>query len=479
MAATPPSPSSHLQPASAAPPPSSDRPGWRETLGFAVGGLHYNHGVDGIKQLAQPIFNIMLGVNPALIGTILMSARIWDAFTDPWMGLISDNTRTRWGRRRPYILLGAVLSAIIFPLIWFVPRGASPQFAATYFGVMAFLFYTAFTIYCVPFVTLALEMTPSYSERTRILAIRTFFSSLSGLTLSWAFRIAYWEGFGDPVNGIRVVGLCIGALFLLAGASPAIFVRERYMKLAQNQKKLSFKVSLKTTLQNRQFLVLIGLTLSIIFGAMTFGALGIYVNTYYVFGGDVAKGATMMGLMGTAGLLANWAYLPIITIMARKYGKTRALAFCLICGLVGSVGKWFLIRPEWPYAQLLLPIILSPAHSAFWLLVNSMKADVCDYDEMQSGVRREGAYAAVSSWAQKFAAAMTFSMSGFVLVAVGFEQNLGGNQSPHALDLLRASYAAMPLVSYGVALLLLRRYRLGPQEMADIRAKLEARRATV
>lgn len=444
-----------------------------------MGGLPYNLGVDGIKRLAQPIFNIMLGVNPALIGTILMCARIWDAFTDPWMGLISDNTRTRWGRRRPYILLGAVLSAIIFPLIWFVPRGSSPHFAATYFGVMAFLFYTAFTIYCVPYVTLALEMTPNYAERTRILAIRTFFSSLSGLTLAWAFSIAYWEGFGDPVTGIRVVGICIGVLFLLAGSAPALFVRERYMKLAQNQKKLSFKVSLKTTLQNRQFLVLIGLTLSIIFGAMTFGSLGIYVNTYYVFGGDIAKGATMEGLSGTAGLLANWAYLPVITIMARKFGKTRALAFCLICGLVGSVCKWFLIRPEWPYAQLLLPFILSPAHSAFWLLVNSMKADVCDYDELQSGVRREGAYAAVSSWAQKFAAAMTFSASGIVLVAIGFDQSLGGAQSPHTLTLLRVSYVIMPLLSYGVALLLLRLYRLGPQRMTDIRQQLEARRSTV
>lgn len=461
----------------AAPPP--DRVRLPQLLAFAVGGLPFDLGANAVKQLAYPIYNIVLGVNPALLGAMLMIARIWDACTDPIMGWISDNTRTRWGRRRPYIAAGAVLCAICFPLIWWVPRGAGHGLATTYFCVTALAFYTAFTVYCVPYVTLAFEMSPNYNERTRIFAVRNVFTSLAGLVGIWAFRAAYWDGFDDAVQGIRVVGLAIGGMFLVCGLCPALFTNERYMRLVKDQVKLKFFPSFKHTFANRPFRILLTMTLTIIFGVFTFDALGVYVNTYYVCGGDVKQAATLMGLSGTVRLFCTWAYLPIVTMLSARVGKVNALRFCLGMGILASISKWFLFRPEWPYMQLLLPILISPASSGFWLLVNSMKADVCDLDELESGVRREGAYAAISSWVQKFAASLTFLLTGLVLVVTGFQQSLGGDQSAGTLLMLRLAFCIMPATVFTIGLIMLRKYDLGPARMKQIRADLEGRRMRV
>lgn len=457
----------------------SDRVKPGELIGFGLGGLPYNLGVDAVKQLANPIYNIVLGVNPALVGVILMATRIWDACTDPVMGWVSDNTRTRWGRRRPFIALGALLSALFFPLIWFVPRGADEAAASLYFGVTALLFYTGFTIYCVPYVTLALEMSPNYNERTRVFAVRSIFGSLAGLVIAWAFRAAHWEGFVDTVQGVRVVGIGIGLLFFLAGICPAIFARERYMKIARNQVRQKFATSFKRTFKNKDFRILIGLTTMIVMGTFTFNALGVYVNTYYIFGGDVKQAATLMGLGGTVGMLCNWCYLPIMTMLAARIGKIRALRISLSMGFVASNAKWFLFRPEWPYAQLALPLLMAPAGTGFWLLVNSMKADVCDLDEWETGIRREGAYAAISSWTQKFAAALTFSLTGLLLVGIGFEQSRGGDQSASTLLMMRLGFSVFPALVFAAGLWMLRYYKLSPERVAEIRHDLEQRRDRV
>jgi len=226
-------------PPTSAKPPDRDRLTIGELAAYGTGGLSFQLGVDAFKTLVNPIFNIVLGVNPAAIGVIMMIARIWDAVLDPLMGWISDNTRSRWGRRKPYIAGGALLSAVFFAAIWFVPRGSTPGFALGWLAVTALLFYAAFTVFCVPYLTLALEMTPSYSERTRITAARTLFGSFAIFIATWSLSFAQSDVFSDTMTGMRVIGIATGIFFIVMALPSVIVTRERYLHLASKQPKQS------------------------------------------------------------------------------------------------------------------------------------------------------------------------------------------------------------------------------------------------
>lgn len=457
----------------------SDRLPNTELLGFAVGGLPLNLGVESLKQLAYPVYNILLGVNPVAIGFILMAARLIDAFIDPFIGWISDNTRSKWGRRRPYVALGAVLCGLTFPLVWFVPTAASETQAIAYFAVTAFIYYLAVSVYQVSYMTLSLELTPDYAERTRVMASRTVFGAMSGLILAWVFRIAQADMFSDPMTGMRVVGMVLGGIFIATGVPAALASRERYRKLAEKQEKQPILSSLTGAFRYSSFRILMILTVVIVFCTQSVNALGIYVNTYYVCGGDLKAAATVTAWYGTVTLFATWASLPILTWAAKRWGKTRALAGTMLMGCTGAILKWFLFQPEMPYAQLVVACFVAPANAGFWVLVNAMKADMCDWDELKTGLRREGMFAAVSAWLQKLSAAMTFSFAGLVLVWTGFEQANGANQADGALTNIRLVFAFVPAAAYVVGILMLRAYPLSPTVMADVREQLEAKRAAV
>jgi len=449
----------------------------RELWGFAVGGLPYGMGVNGPKQLASTVFNLILGINPVWIGTMLRIARIFDAVLDPVMGTITDNARTRWGRRKPFILAGSILCAITFPLIWSVPRGLSPTDTMVWFGAFLLLFYLSYTLFCVPYLALQIEMTPDYHERTRVNAMRSLCGAMAGLIAVWALRGAQWSGFSDVYVGLRVMGAALGACFLLGVFS--LFARERYRHLAAKQAKESLITGFRSTFGNGPFRLLMGITLIFIIGTYTVQIFSIYVNTYYVCGGSLAKATTLSGLYSTVNLIAVFALIPPLTAASKRWGKERTLMGCLLIGSIGAVGKWFLFDPRWPYAQLALPFLFAPVETGFWILVQSMKADVVDWDEHTSGVRREGAYASISAWVQKFSVAFTNSLGGILLVAIGFQQSLGVQQPEGTITMMRVLFSGGPLMAFAVGLLLLRRYPLTQERMREVRAVLETRRAPV
>ena len=118
------------------------------------------------------ILNLGLGMNPALVGLLGALPRLTDAITDPLMGYISDNTSSRWGRRRPYIFVGAIFACIVFIILWQLPVGMSEIFYFWYFLIGSFVFYLGYTIFATPWVALGYELTPDYHERTRLMGVQ-------------------------------------------------------------------------------------------------------------------------------------------------------------------------------------------------------------------------------------------------------------------------------------------------------------------
>src|ERR1700689_3450851 len=132
----------------------SDKIGFREKLGLGSGYLAVFFRNSGVKSLAIPVYQMVLGVNPAVLGLVLAIPRFWDALTDPIVGIISDNCHPRFGRRKPIIILGALLQAVAFGFIWMVPKGMSQTSTIAYLVGTLLLFYTCFSIFSVPLTSL-------------------------------------------------------------------------------------------------------------------------------------------------------------------------------------------------------------------------------------------------------------------------------------------------------------------------------------
>lgn len=466
--------------------PEKDRVPFWQKVAYGAGNPVENLTVWMPMAVLTPVFNIGLGMNPATLGIILAIWRAYDAFADPVMGNISDNTRTRWGRRRPYIVIGAILTGLIMPFIWWVPHGLSENMLFAWLLIGGLCLYTSFTVWAMPYYSLQLEMTPDYNERTNVSAYRTFFGQFFGLLGGWILAIAALDVFsttpGEPnlVNGMRYVGIIMGVLIIVLGVLPGLFTQERYYAAeASKQEKQQLWKSLKQTLTTRPFLMLVLIAATQIVGVGLVSTLGFYVNAYYVCGGDVTLATKVQGGITTALYVPGFLCIPICLWISNRFGKRMLLYFVMTLGVVGYLSVYLCMRPGMPWLQVIPALIISPVSVGLWMIVPSMQADVADYDEVNSHARREGSFSSIFSWTTKLAWTLNTGLSGFVLVWTGFNVDVGGEQPEKVLHNMLHCYALIPVACFLATMFFVSRYELTQQKMQEIRNLLEARRGTV
>lgn len=442
----------------------------RKDLAYGSGAMLDGWGLMGVKNTAHQVLNIVLGVNPGTIGTVMAVARLWDAVTDPLMGNISDNLRTRWGRRRPLIFVGAILSGLIFPMLWSVPAGLGHSGQFWWLLGFSLLFYTAFGFFSVPYHALGYEIAPGYNEKTRLFAIRTAVGTINGLAVAWVFPLIQSGWLGAPQESARLVGWLVGLAFALLAILPAVFVREpvRGEVAVQRQAKLPLWQSLRTALACRPFRQVTGAALLATMGMNAVTVLGTYVSVYYVNGGDVTKAAVIGGIQFTVSTAFIILSTPFIKKLSDWLGKKQALLFCFGLALVGTISKWFFYTPENPYLIIGVVFFLGPANAGFRTFADAMIADVCEYEETRSGLRLEGMFGAVYSWALKTGLAIATFLSGWILVWAGFVVERGAAQSESTLLWLRLLFAFFPFLALFAAVWWLRGYPLTAETMQAI-----------
>jgi len=202
---------------------------------YGLGGLVNNLLAYAIGSMVI-VLNLGLGMNPALVGLLGALPRLTDSITDPIMGYISDNTRTKWGRRRPYIFCGAILAGITFALLWQLPRGESESYYFWYFLIGSLIFYLAYTMFATPWVAFGYEMTPDYHERTRLMGTQNFISQLAYVIGPWFLLFMQNENyFDDMVDGASGLSIMIAITVIVIGITPAIFLRERFQDIANTE----------------------------------------------------------------------------------------------------------------------------------------------------------------------------------------------------------------------------------------------------
>jgi len=434
-----------------------------------------------------PVFNIAMGMNPALLGLILMLWRIWDAVADQVMGNISDNARTRWGRRKPFIVVGAILTGITMPLIWWMPAGLPEWQMFAWLLVGGIIFYTCFAVWAMPYYSLQLEMSPDYNERTNITAYRAYAQQLLQLAAGWILALATLPFFSrlpdaqpDLANGMRYISIGLGILTVGLGVLPGLFVKERYYeKETSHQPKQELWKGLKQTLSTRPFLWIILIVFTKTFGFGLVGTLGFYLNAYYACKGNLVQAATISGVIGTMLFAPNLLAIPVCTWIANRWDKRTLLYVTVVSGMLGSLSVYFFVTPANPWLQVIPALLTGPIGIGLWLVVPSMQADVADYDELMTGKRREGSFSAVFSWTFKASSALTGGLSGIILVMTGFHIEQGASQNPIVLENLKLLYIGIPILFLIFCLFAISHYNLTRERMQEIRAELEARRGVI
>jgi len=470
---------------------AADRVPLKQKLAYGLGGPVDILAIWVFVSIAYSVFNMELQMSPTRVAVILMVLRAWDGIADPVMGWISDNTRSRWGRRRPYIFIGAILSAITYPLIWWFPMDLSHNQLMIWVIGFGILFYTCFTIWAVPFQSLLMEMTPDYDERTRVTSIRGIFQSLAGLFNGCCWWLSLLPVFSmtneagelvpSTINGMRYISIGVALTILILGILPALFVKERYYtsELLELQERVGFWKGLKTTLSCRPFLILCVFTFLFLLGQSIYDNFGRYVGTYYVLGGDWEKSA-LITIWGTCVFVFfNIIMIPVFARISVKIGKNKCLSIASFFFLFSAVLTWYMYIPGRPYLMLVNSAFLGISFAGLWTMLPTMQTDVVDYDELKTGSRREGSFASVYSWVLKFSFCTGYLLSGPFLEMTGFDAALGGEQSSETLNYLRVGFVFIPLVAVALAIAILRFFPIDRARANEIRASLEARRGEV
>jgi GPH family glycoside/pentoside/hexuronide:cation symporter len=483
----------------------------RTKVAAGTGESVINIGINLPANFAFPIYNLVLGVSPTLLGIAMMIPRIWDGFIDPIMGSISDNSTNRFGRRRPYMFIGGLLTAFAVLLLCMFPRNMhevlgdgqmwgyshGDLFYAGYLLVMSIIFYTFMTVFAVPYGALTMELTSDYGERTRVMSFRTFFTYLSGMLIGWLYAIAEWDIFKDPVTGAKdavrgsyAVGVILVIVLLVASMLPTFLVKEPFVAEKRKQAKIPVLQGLKETLKVPAFLLIVSAYTIGFLGVIMVLGLGRYVGFFHVYGGDLGLGAVVQGYAHTCAVLTGILATIVINRLAHKVEKKLLLIGALSISFCGGLLSWWLYTPALPTSSWAVPftgvvirlhplafsyMMIWPGLAGLLILSSSMIADLCDFDELKTGRRREGMYWAVFNWIQKTAISIALLFSGVILDMTGFDATLAA-QSERTIFLMRLNYMIVVCGGVGLAALLVACIPLNRQKMMVVQKELESRR---
>ena len=442
-------------------------------IGSVCGGFGWT-----VNMLTNPIFNIEMGVSLIWLGIVISINRVIDAFSDIIVGYISDRFVTRWGRRRPFIFVGGLVMAFCYFLLWMFPRDMSHSGLLIWYAVIIITFHLGTTLFGTGYWALGIELTMDYNERTRVSAWRQYANAAVGLTTPWFLWFIHNRNFfSDPLTGMRVLGTAIAIVMLLSALLVSFVCKERYAELQREKKShLSFLKAITVMVHNKEFIRMTAVGLVLMTALVLFEQFGLYLNFYYVFGGDKEAATVVGGVAGTVGTICGIVGIPIMQFLSKRFGKHIAVRFCLAWMILGSVSKWFLITPAAPYLQVLIPLFYSIGISAFYTLLPSITADIIDVDELYTGERREAMFSAVGNLVGKIANAVVTLGTGFVMAMTGFVIEKGGAQSPETFLNMRLLYSFASAGILGLALIIVWGYSLTPARMAMLQAEILEKR---
>ncbi len=411
----------------------------------------------------------VVGIQAGVAAAAIFIGKTWDYINDPLVGYLSDRTRTRWGRRRPYLLFGAIPFGIIFALMWWIPPISNPIGLAIYYGILYAVYDTAVTFVSMPYFALTPELTSDYDERTDLTTTRMFFSILGGL-IAFTLPLMLVESF-RPENAARV--LTMGIIFGIVSALPLFGVffgtreREEFMEIEQP----GIWKSIKAAWKNRPFVFGLGIFL------FTWVSISIVETILLFYIKYVVQRESQSDLIMASIFVVAMLTLPLWQWVSRRYNKRMAyifgIAFLAIVLLAMSS-----LNPSVPMSVLLTlsafaGVGVAAAHVLPWAIL----PDAIEFGEWQTGERHEGMFYSLVTLAQKIAVSVAVPGALLVMDATGYVAN-SETLNATAVNGIRIVAGPIPAVLMFGGIIFALVYPLGREKYNEIAQELEESRKT-
>jgi GPH family glycoside/pentoside/hexuronide:cation symporter len=452
----------------------------------------------GLGMLANQMFPAALGIfmvvlvqnlgfPPWMWGILFFLPRVFDSVTDPIMGFISDNTRSKWGRRKQYVFIGAIVMGISFVAMWQLYRDDGVNYNFYYFLAWSIAFYAGLTLFSIPYVAMGYEMSDDFHERTSIMAVAQWIGQWAWVIAPWFWVVMYdpsW--FENADSATRTLSVWVGVVCMLLAMVPAIFLPSRSTQDDTHLVPLTWAnfgggmkeilIGFKEAFGSVPFRKLCYATFLIFNAFNTVAAFSFFIVVYHLFNGDTAAAGIWPTLFGSIGaLVTTFAVIPTVAWMSRKMGKKNAFMVSQGISLIGYVLLWFLMIPGKPWMFMFALPFFSFGIGGLFTLMMSMTADVCDLDELATGKRREGIFGAIYWWMVKFGFAIAGLLSGGIMALVAFTPGAAA-QPAGAVDGLRLFYSGVPILGTMLAMWIMRDYDLDEKRATEVHAEIERRK---
>ncbi len=428
-------------------------------------------------------FTNVAGIRPGLAGAILMIGKVWDAVNDPIVGVLSDRTHSRWGRRLPWLLWGGIPFGIFYFLGWVVPRFSADPTAQQwglfwYYVVIAVLFNAFYTVVNLPYTAMTAELTQDYNERTTLNSFRFAFS-IGGSILSLILAQVIFSLVADAQQKYLVLAAVCAVLSVLPlywcvwGTRDRVLNFEAQRRGSQPAESLPFFQQLRIVFHNKPFLYVIGIYLCSWLGVQVTAAIIPYfvVNCIKLEDKDIPT--VMIAVQATALLmLFVWSY------VSKRVGKKAVYFMGMSLWILAQAGLFFL-QPGQTSLMYLLAVMAGFGVSTAYLIPWSMMPDVIELDELKTGQRREGIFYGFMVLLQKFGLALGLFLVGIALEWSGFKETIPGQAEPiqpaSALLAIRLSIGPLPTLCLVIGLVLAYFYPITREVHAQIMLQLKER----
>jgi GPH family glycoside/pentoside/hexuronide:cation symporter len=482
----------------------------RQIWAWGVGALA-NHILICTYGQANNIFTIGFGIKASLVSLAMVLPRLIDGLTDPILGHLSDNTHTRWGRRKPFLVVGASIAAIALFALWWADRSWSNTAQLVYLFSFGTLFYCAWGLYSMSWNAIGYELTDDYHERSKVSAIGSLFLGIVLLGNSWTFWLTLrpifvhgvgntlrdfidagldWERFtavwrqafytvqGAPtnaINGIRWISGIVGIIALAATFFAVRYCKERFQNVPAAKHKVAIIPAIRATFKNAPFRSLVLIKACQTLGERAAAALLVpYIAIYYVCQGDQSLGTKITGIGATFGSIWIFAMIPMIKPVSKLIGKKGGLILGAGGGLFAALVIPFTYTPAHPYWMLLPTLVTITLLSISNTIVNAIMPDICDVDELETGQRREGLFTAVMGFVQKIEISLCILLVGYILDWVGFNGSLT-TQPAEVLNRLYWLSVIPNIIFTSLCFILALRFPLTEAMMTEVRKQLDKR----
>jgi glycoside/pentoside/hexuronide:cation symporter, GPH family len=452
----------------------------------------------GLGMLANQMFPAALGIftvilveklgfSGLLLGLTYFIPKFYDALFDLIMGYVSDNTKSKWGRRRQYVLAGAIILGISFAFMWqlYAENGVTYNFI--YFLVISLIFYSGLTIFSIPYVAMGYEMSDDFHERTNIMATSQLIGQLAWVVAPWFWVIMADKSlFSSSDVAVRTLAVYVAVGCAILAAIPAFFIPSK-STLNENYSPIDFKgilnsfgeikEGLKASIEIKPFRKICIATFLIFNAFQTTAGFSYFIIKYYLFKGNEEGFGLWPTLFGSVGaIITTLLVIPIVARMSKVMGKKKAFLLSQGISIIGYILLYVLFVPGKPWLFLFALPFFSFGIGSLFTLMMSMTSDVIDIDELNTGKRREGSLGAIYWWMVKFGTAVAGLLSGLILSLVAFKSN-APTQTDETMFWLRIFFVGIPILGTLTAIWAMKDYDVDEAKALEVRDLIAKRKA--